>query len=96
MVYFLGVDVGTASVRVGLFAEDGNPIGVRTKEISISNPKKDFYEQSSDEIWAAICTCINQLVTDNCGQKTLKREEIVSIGNTLLSTFTKTDLRDQL
>lgn len=90
MVYFLGVDVGTASVRVGLFAEDGNPVGVRTKEISISNPKKDFYEQSSTEIWAAICTCIDQLVKENCDDKSLlKREDIVSIGITLFTRILK-------
>ena len=84
MVYFLGVDVGTASVRVGLFADDGHLVGIETKEISIVNPKKDFYEQSSTEIWNAICSCIRNLIKENCDdQKLLDKTEIVSIGNKL-------------
>lgn len=81
MGYFLGVDVGTSSVRVGLFTSTGKLIDTRKNDITIHNPAKDYYEQSSEEIWNAICLSINELVQYNCNEKKLLLvDEIVSIG----------------
>ena len=81
MSYLLGVDVGTSSVRVGLFSTTGSLVDSQTKEISIFNYQTDFYEQSSDEIWSAIIQCIRNLVQKNCFEKQILRvEEIGSIG----------------
>jgi len=55
MVYFIGVDVGTGSVRAGLFSENGKLINVCTKPIRIWNPLPNFYEQSSTDIWNSCC-----------------------------------------
>ncbi len=50
---YLGVDVGTASVRAALFDASGAMRGSGTHAIRIGRPEEDFVEQSSDDIWAA-------------------------------------------
>lgn len=54
MQYFIGVDVGTGSVWSALVEQDGKIVAAATKEIQIWNPKPDFYQQSSEEIWSAV------------------------------------------
>lgn len=76
MKYFLGVDVGTNSVRVGLFDSNGNLINIKTESIQVFNFKADFYEQSSEEIWNNVCKCINAILETHGEIK----DNIVSIG----------------
>ncbi|ELT96310.1 hypothetical protein CAPTEDRAFT_197093, partial [Capitella teleta] len=52
--YFVGVDVGTGSVRAALVAADGTIISVATQDILVYSTAADFYEQSSEEIWQAV------------------------------------------
>lgn len=49
----LGIDVGTGSVRAGLFDESGRRLGIGVEEIRLWRPEEDFVEQSSDDIWRA-------------------------------------------
>ena len=51
--YYLGIDVGTGSVRAALFDADGTRAGKGSAPIEIFRPQEDFVEQSSDDIWAA-------------------------------------------
>lgn len=50
---YLGIDVGTASARAGLFDATGKMHGAATRQIDIHRPQADFAEQSSDNIWEA-------------------------------------------
>jgi len=50
---YLGVDVGTSSVRAALFDARGMMRGVAMHPIRLERPREDFVEQSSDDIWAA-------------------------------------------
>src|SRR5262245_36635441 len=50
---YLGIDVGTGSVRAGLFDAGGRMLGVGVEPIAIFRPDEDFVEQSSDDIWRA-------------------------------------------
>jgi len=52
--YYVGVDVGTSSVRAGVVDSKGFVIGKSAKNITLWKPRTDFYEQSSEEIWSAI------------------------------------------
>lgn len=52
---FLGIDVGTGSVRAGLFDAAGTRLGMGVAPIQLFYPETDFVEQSSDDIWAACC-----------------------------------------
>ena len=50
---YLGVDVGTASVRAALFDARGAMRGTASHPIRLHRPEEDFVEQSSDDIWRA-------------------------------------------
>jgi FGGY-family pentulose kinase len=49
--FFIGVDVGTGSVRAGVFDGTGKMHGTAVRPIQIWKPALDFVEQSSDDIW---------------------------------------------
>jgi FGGY-family pentulose kinase len=51
--HYLGIDVGTGSVRAALFDGSGRRLGLGTCPITLHRPAPDFVEQSSDEIWSA-------------------------------------------
>jgi len=55
MTHFLGIDVGTGSARAGVFAADGRLLGSASAAITTFRPAPDFAQQSSAEIWAAVC-----------------------------------------
>ena len=59
---FVGVDVGTGSVRAALFDHSGRMLANHSKDISIRSPKTDFYEQSSQEIWSVVCEVVRKTV----------------------------------
>lgn len=64
-VYFIGVDVGTASVRAGIFDQTGRLIKSSAHELKIWSPKGpsgNYYEQSSDNIWESCCKVIKEVV----------------------------------
>lgn len=50
-VYFIGVDVGSGSVRAALVDDRGHVLKASVKEIQTCKPKVDYYEQSSQDIW---------------------------------------------
>jgi hypothetical protein len=49
--YFIGIDVGTGSVRAALVNPDGEILRIATHPIKTWNPKPGYYEQSSEDIW---------------------------------------------
>ena len=59
-VCFVGVDVGTGSVRAGVFDAAGHLLGSSTSNISIRQPEPGHFEQSSEEIWRGCCTSVRQ------------------------------------
>ena len=87
MSYFLGVDVGTESVRVGLFNSNGKLIDFKAEPINIYNFKPDFYEQSSDNIWHSIQKCIKTLIENCISKHAIKIKDIVSIGLHLFISY---------
>ena len=50
---YLGVDVGTGSVRAALFDKAGVRRGLGASEIRTWREGADIVEQSSDDIWRA-------------------------------------------
>ena len=55
---YLGVDVGTGSVRAGLFDATGTLKGVGRHDIQIWRAAGERVEQSSDDIWSATCLSV--------------------------------------
>ena len=64
MKFFLGVDVGTGSARAGLFDFRGKMLASTKQDIRLWKPQPDFAEQSSDDIWAAVCRCVRAVVAE--------------------------------
>lgn len=60
--YVIGVDVGTASARAGLFDLKGRMLSAAKRDIKLYREGGSIVEQSSSEIWDAICAIIREVV----------------------------------
>ena len=58
--YVVGVDVGTGSARAGIFALDGRMISSAVYPIKMFRPAANHVEQSSEDIWSAVCQCVRE------------------------------------
>ena len=57
---YVGIDVGSASVRAGIFAADGKRVAFAVRPIEQFHPKPLFVEQSSSNIWAQACAALHE------------------------------------
>lgn len=64
MSVYLGIDVGTGSARAGFFDENGVLLATASKPITRFQPKQDFSQQSSAEIWEAICYSVKTSMSE--------------------------------
>lgn len=74
--YYIGVDVGTGSARAGIFDITGRMMGQASREIEMYRPQANFVEQSSDNIWQAVC----QAVRDAINQSNINPVQIKGLG----------------
>jgi D-ribulokinase len=61
--HFLGIDVGTGSARAGLFDEHGTLLASAKTDIAIWHEAGGIVEQSSNDIWRAVCASVRDAVT---------------------------------
>ncbi|XP_034743181.1 FGGY carbohydrate kinase domain-containing protein isoform X2 [Etheostoma cragini] len=73
-VYYVGVDVGTASVRAALVTRAGLIKSTAVEPISIWEPQSDHYVQSSTEIWEKCCTVVKRVT------QSVERSQVRGIG----------------
>jgi D-ribulokinase len=59
---FIGVDVGTGSARTGVFDTHGKLLGVAKQNIALHREAGDRAEQSSSDVWRAVCKCVREAV----------------------------------
>lgn len=74
--YLIGIDIGTASARAGIFSQQGELIAQASRDIQVWKPKTDFVQQSSENIWGAICHSVKQAMAGS----NIKPEQIAGIG----------------
>lgn len=74
--YFIGVDVGSASVRAGVYDMSGHRIGFATRPITQFHPQPNFVEQSAGEIWCHACEVMLEART----KAGIAAEDVVSLG----------------
>jgi D-ribulokinase len=60
--YVIGVDVGTGSARAGLFDLEGRMLATAKRDITLFREAGSMVEQSSAEIWDAVCASVNEAV----------------------------------
>ena len=76
MNYYLGIDVGTGSARVGLFSSKGKMIISKKENITLWSYEGIYKEQSSEEIWGKICKLTSKVVKES----KINKENIKGIG----------------
>ncbi|MBO9126650.1 MULTISPECIES: FGGY-family carbohydrate kinase [unclassified Rhizobium] len=62
--YVIGVDVGTGSARAGVFDLGGRMLASAKRDITLYREAGSIVEQSSNEIWQAVCEAVRQSVLD--------------------------------
>uniref|UniRef100_A0A8C8Z5Z9 Carbohydrate kinase FGGY N-terminal domain-containing protein n=1 Tax=Prolemur simus TaxID=1328070 RepID=A0A8C8Z5Z9_PROSS len=60
--YYVGVDVGTGSVRAALVDQSGILLAFADQPIKKWEPQFNHHEQSSEDIWAACCAVTKKVV----------------------------------
>ena len=74
--HLIGVDVGTGSARAGIFSEGGRLLAVAKRPITMWTEAGEVVEQSSDQIWQAVCESVRQAVA----MARLDPADVVGIG----------------
>ena len=74
--YVLGIDVGTGSARAGLFDTKGELIAVTKQDIALFSEGSSRFEQSSEDIWSAVCFCVRDVIR----QAEVVASDIIGIG----------------
>jgi D-ribulokinase len=74
--HFLGIDVGTGSARAGLFDEHGTLLASAKADIAIWHESGGIVEQSSNDIWRAVCASVRDAVSKAGGPP----ESVAGIG----------------
>ena len=74
--HFLGIDVGTGSARAGVFDASGNMLGSAKRDIQVWREAGDVVEQSSEDIWQAVCDCVRRAI----GEAGLAPASVAGIG----------------
>lgn len=57
-VFVIGVDVGTGSARAALVSATGRVCTVAVRATRTWTPKPDYFQQSTQDIWNAVCEAV--------------------------------------
>ena len=74
--HFIGIDVGTGSVRAGIFDPTGRMVATAKRDIALYRDGPDIAEQSSADIWQAVCASVREAMP----QSGLGPDDIAGIG----------------
>jgi D-ribulokinase len=74
--YVIGVDVGTGSARAGLFDLSGRMLASAKHDITVFHAPGSIVEQSSGEIWNAVCQAVKQALS----QASVSPAQVAGIG----------------
>ena len=74
--YVVGVDVGTGSVRAGVFELTGRMLASAKRDIALFHASGSIVEQSSGEIWNAVCHAVKGALS----QAAVPAERVAGIG----------------
>lgn len=88
---YIGVDVGSGSVRAGLFDTKGNKLAQAVSPIKQFRPAPDFVEQSSSDIWEQTCKVVSTVVKEAA----VKPEHIKGLGFDATCSLVALDSNDQ-
>ena len=81
----IGIDVGTGSARAGVFDAAGRMLGLATHDIRMGTPRTDFAEQSSADIWSAVCRTVRGALKQADDSYLHSKMLLLSLGLDILS-----------
>src|SRR5437773_1536362 len=58
--YFIGIDGGTESVRVGIFDREGTLVGFASQPYPLTHPRPGWAEQNPAEWWSALVIAVRE------------------------------------
>ncbi len=73
---FLGLDVGTQSVRAALFDADGNCRGFGTSPLDTFHPQPGWAEQDANQWWQAACAAVPAALSSGAARP----EQVAGVG----------------
>jgi len=76
MAFFLGIDLGTSSVKVLLVNGEGKVVATCSEKYSIYSPYPGWAEQDPEEWWQATVKVINRIIDEN----NINPEQIQGLG----------------
>ena len=76
MGYYLGIDLGTSSVRAILIKSEGNVAAVSSGEYPVHIPVSNWAEQDPNEWWTSTCRAIKEVIK----KSSVPPEDIKAIG----------------
>ncbi|TPK89403.1 FGGY-family carbohydrate kinase [Mesorhizobium sp. B2-4-17] len=65
MPHYIGIDVGTGSARAGVFDLSGTLLASAKRDIKVWREPGDIVEQSSRDIWRAVCAAVREAVAQS-------------------------------
>lgn len=68
MALYIGIDLGTSSVKLMLVDGDGQIRNTITKNYSVHYPRRDWSEQNASDWWCAVCEALPELLEGFDGQ----------------------------
>ncbi|MBW2412034.1 MAG: FGGY family pentulose kinase, partial [Deltaproteobacteria bacterium] len=87
----IGVDVGTGSVRAGIFTPKGKMLAQAVSPIEMYRPAENFVEQSSEDIWQNTCKVVKEAILSSKAD----RDQVVGIGFDATCSLVALDKADQ-
>src|SRR5687768_3475692 len=69
MSYFLGVDIGTTSVKAVAFSDNGQVLLTKDQPYQMLHPQYNWSEQDPDEVLSAVIQTMNSVFSDLLPQK---------------------------
>jgi sugar (pentulose or hexulose) kinase len=57
--YLLGIDIGTESVRVGVYDTNGKPLALSASTYKTTHPHPGWAEQDSNEWWSSLVKAVH-------------------------------------
>ena len=83
--HLLSIDLGTTSVKVGLFGADGGMEALSTQEYTLETPEKDRVELPVEVYWNAIVSGVRDVLkTSNVSTPSVRAISLSSQGETLV------------
>ncbi len=61
--YFVGIDGGTESVRVGIFDREGTQVGSASHTYALKHPRPGWAEQDPDEWWSSLVAAFREMMS---------------------------------